>query len=85
MPTATTATASEAPQNSRRTQGLRRTGPAPRRSAFRAERPARERMRMMARARRVVGRMAMIVFAWCHALMGAPRPAHCGYSDAGRD
>src|SRR5450759_1036159 len=42
-------------------------------------------LRMLARARRVAGWMPMILFARCHALMGAPRPTHCVYSAAGRD
>jgi len=44
-------------------------------------------MRLMARARRVLGGMPMplIVVARCHALQGAPRPAHCVYFTTGRE
>ena len=51
----------------------------------RAPHDERSMMRSMARARRVVGWMPMIVVARCHALWGAPRPAHCAYIAAGRE
>ena len=76
MATATTAKMTVAPQNTRRRHGRRTSPTTPRRSAFHCRRPNLaphddDHEAMLARARRVAGWTPMIVFARCHALMGA--------------